>query len=69
MEEFWVLEEGCPLGRGDLALEWTSLMIISCLGIREATQKYIKRAAKLESEILSLLLIGGGILGKSLTFY
>lgn len=61
------LREGTP-GFG-VEMEWTSLRIISCLGTREAMQKYVKRAAKLESEALSLLLIGGGILGKSLIFY
>lgn len=32
-------------------------------------QKYIKRAAKFESEDISLLLASGGIVGKSLIFY
>lgn len=50
-------------------MEWTSLRIISCLGTREAMQKCVKRAATLESEALSLLLIGGRILGKSLIFH
>lgn len=71
MQEFRVPEEGYPLGRGSWhwsGLDWASLMILSCLGIREAMQKY-KKAAKLESEDMSWLLAGGGIVGKSLIFY
>lgn len=50
-------------------MEWARLMMISCLGVREAMQVYIKRAAKLLSEAMSLLLVGGWVLGKSLISY
>ena len=49
-------------------MEWRSLKILPCLGLREVVQKDTERAEKLESEDTSLL-AGGRILGESLNLY
>lgn len=52
-------------------MQWRSLKILPCLGIREVVQKYTERAGKLESEDTedTSLLAGGRILGESLNLY